>query len=108
MAIRPNSRFAYNFKTSLETNMQRHKNILGKIENKLLIQTENYFLFKMEQTAENRLHRVRWKDKSAFADCSKETPKGRMNTCYDDEVRIKKEIQTREKCLDLQRNRIEI
>lgn len=77
-------------KHRFETNMQRHKNLSWeKIENKLLIQTEKLFsLFKMEQTGREP-DCIGFDEKTnqiIFVDCSKETPKGRMNTCYDDEA----------------------
>ncbi|NLG82668.1 MAG: DUF4256 domain-containing protein [Bacilli bacterium] len=75
-------------------NMNRHEGLKWEeVEKRLEADPEKLWaLYNMEQTGGEPdviLYDAE-KDEYIFCDCAKETPKGRVNTCYDEEARIKR------------------
>ena len=79
-------------KIRFHNNQERHRGLLWEeIEKRLENSpTKLWSLYHMEQTGgePDVIGYDQDKDEYIFADCSKETPKGRVNVCYDEEARI--------------------
>ncbi|MFD2638826.1 DUF4256 domain-containing protein [Piscibacillus salipiscarius] len=74
-------------KERFEANMHRHKNLKWKeIEEKLRDNPDHLHSLKQMEQTDGEPDVIRYDDQSdeyIFADCSKESPKGRRSVCYD-------------------------